>query len=261
MMGFSFVDAAGKGYQFVWEERQALFSLAVLPLAVKMGCFAIIILLGLQDNHLRQGLMLLPAYFLEGWLAALCIRLAIFGERRAQGAEGLFVAEPLKQVILASALVYTLTKLATSFFAALVVAAGSVDSAPPETNPPAGAYFVLVVFTVFCIWAFRFFWLYVPVAMNVPPSRFLKRIRPFSASFSLLGLWLVCMVPAAVLLMGFSSLLKEVFFGGADAGSSMAYLYGMSCFEGVIETIVVLVASAGMAFGIQSLFNSQDRIV
>ena len=81
MAKFDFIESAAIGYRYVWRERYALLPLVSLPIAVKMGSYAAIYLMNIEQNVLRQGLVLMPAYLLEGFIAILVIRMAMFGER------------------------------------------------------------------------------------------------------------------------------------------------------------------------------------
>jgi hypothetical protein len=136
-----------------------------------------------------------------------------------------------------------------------VSAAGEL---PQSQTPDNVTFFAAVVFLAVVIWAFRFLWLYVPAALGYSVSGFLKRIRPYYFSLSMLATWLLCFLPLAVLfLMGseiFSSLLN-----GADASApSTAFTYASVCLQAVIEILMVMTASVAMAFGVASLYGTKE---
>ena len=70
MASFDFVECTAKAYRFVWARRQEVLELSALMLAVKIVSFVGFIVFGLDENFLRQGLLLIPVYMLEGWVIA-----------------------------------------------------------------------------------------------------------------------------------------------------------------------------------------------
>ncbi len=257
MKTFNFIEAAGHGYQFIWDQRRPLASLAVLPLAVKFGCVALILFLDLQGNYLRQGLALLPGYFLEGWLVAMAIRLAVFGESWLPGAQGLRVDEGVKRLVLASAILYTLTKLFVSLSAAFLISVVGMNQGTPPAEAPPGSFAALLTLTFVSIWLFRFLWMYVPMAMNIPLDGFMRRIIQVPISLPMLAVWMLCMVPAAVVLFGISGILRPMMMGAAEGDPAVSFLFVMSCFEAVMETIIALVSGVAMAFAFREFFGGK----
>src|SRR5688572_28239476 len=84
MASFNIIEPATKAYKFVWKERQMLLHFGFWPIMLKVASVSIIGMLGYERNILRQGLILMPSHFLEGWLVAIAIRYAIFGENRPE---------------------------------------------------------------------------------------------------------------------------------------------------------------------------------
>ncbi len=78
---FNIMDAAGYGYYRVWTERAYLLKLALIPLMIKFACTIALLVLGFQDNILRQGLVLLPGVLAEGWVLAQFLRTLLKDER------------------------------------------------------------------------------------------------------------------------------------------------------------------------------------
>ena len=65
---FDFVGVTNQAYHTVWMNRTSLLKIAGLPLMIKFGCLAAILFLGFEGQILRHGLIMLPAYFAEGFL-------------------------------------------------------------------------------------------------------------------------------------------------------------------------------------------------
>ena len=152
MANFQFIEAAGKGYKFVWDERGFLIRLVALPLLIKIASFMLVVSLGLQDNLLRQGLILIPSYFMEGWVVAHAIRLAIFGE-----------IGPLhdvhnRNIIMATSILYALIKLSSSLVAGMMMTGEDVKQSinASQIDANAGIVFGVAFMLAFALWAFRF---------------------------------------------------------------------------------------------------------
>ena len=142
-----------------------ILPLAVMPFLVKTGSFAAVLLLGLEANILRQGLLLLPSYFIEALWVVIVIRMAMFGERfdRIAAGQGQ-IDENVKRAIMGAALIYVLTKLITYFLSGTMMMAREIEKSPMMPEPNGAPFLSLIMIIVFMVWAFRFLWLYVPVA-------------------------------------------------------------------------------------------------
>ncbi len=77
---FDFIESAVDGYRFLWRDRAELLRVALLPLIVKFVSYLAIVFMELDENYLRQGLVLVPSYFAEGWFVAYAMRLALLRE-------------------------------------------------------------------------------------------------------------------------------------------------------------------------------------
>jgi hypothetical protein len=260
MVRFDFVGASVKGYRFLAAESDIFLRLAFIPVCLKISSLIIISLMGLEANVLRQGILMMPAYAAEGWLIAQLIRMAIFNERWPFSLSGdqkrdqaLFITR--SRSILACVIIYSLVKLSMSLFAGLVF----LDPAGMAATQPQEPDFLLFIFGSIVLggafWAFRLLWLYVPAALDYPLDDFLKRIRGYGTSFYLLGLWLLCFVPLAMVLLFVSKILGVVLGEGAPV-MVMTYLsYGI---QAIIEMLMSVVASIAFAFGVQAIYEGKN---
>ncbi len=252
MARFNFVDAAAKGYMFAWNERRALAQLAFAPLLVKIASFTVIIAAGLEENLLRQGLALLPAYFLEGWLVACAIRLALFGERWPRGTTA------RSRAIMAGTVSYLLIKLIASVFVGLLMTSGNGLISEPAPAPTLAGFMAMIAFLALALWAFRLFWLYAPLAMGYPALAFLKKIESYATSFYMLGLWLLVMAPMALVTLAIASGLQALFPGAAPDNPSGAFMYFFAAAQAFIETLIAVIASVGMAHGFREIISGDN---
>lgn len=244
-----------RGYKTGWEQRAGIAPLCITPLLVKLGCAALIIFLGLEENFLRQGLVLLPAYFAEGVLISYLVCMVVKGQVISGD---LKTVKPYQNDIMAGVLVYVLMKLVLSFVAASLlngaIAAqeqGTVDT--PETS---GSAFMAVIFLiVFSIWAFRFMWLYIPVVMGVPVLSFLRRVRSFSSSFPMLGCWFMCFIPIGIVMLLVSKILLGIFPQGDELSQEFSLL--LTIVQSVLELVIAIVSSIAMTYGFQQIMDTK----
>jgi len=238
--------------------RAALAQLAGLPILVKLGCIAGIIFLGLENNVLRHGLLMLPSYFAEGFLIAYILRMIHTGGDLTQNIKN---ARRYYNDIISSMIVYVLIKLALAFLVGITMSAlpeNAQQLAADQSDPEASLQIFMVGMTMiaFLIWSFRFLWLYIPLAMGVSLQVFLRRVHSFSSSFPMLGCWLACFMPLAFLTVLASQIIFAMIPGAADASSPLAILV-VSLFQGVAETVIVIVSSVAMAYGFKSLMDAK----
>lgn len=257
MAKFDVMEAAISGYRYLWQERKIVLPLAVVPFFVKMGSFAAVLLLGLEANILRQGLLLLPAYFMEALWVAVIIRMAMFGERydRGAAAQGR-IDENVKRAVMGAALIYVLTKLVTYFLSGIMMMSREIEKSPMMPEPNGAPFLTLIMIVLFMVWAFRFLWLYVPVATGVPVRRFLEIIRPFVSSVYLIALWMLCSIPISAALLGAARLLMAA-FPGVDGQGSMVYTVLLAPLRAAAELGIAGVTGVAMAHALRVMVGGQ----
>lgn len=259
---FDLIDAVSFGYGSVWKERAYLFKMMIVPILIKFASMVIIVAQGFEDLPLKQGLILIPAALVEGWLLAQFLRTLVKQERwpivldEEPDERTLVYLMNRARGIVACCLVYVLLMLVTfalkSGFDALTVAhifpAAPEDPAAQDPRMMAMAISLLVI----GLWAFRFYWLYIPFSVLVSPSDYLKYIGGFSASFKMMGLFLISSVPLMIVSVVVSNLVASLFELGGDqmhdAGNFFIMLVGS-----ITEIIVSLVVTASMAWSLRGL--------
>lgn len=277
MASFDFVESAAKGYRFFWHERRAIARVMAVPLAIKLLCFFGITALGDEQNFLRQGLFLIPSYFAEGWLMAQLIRMAIFKEGwpvRFSGNHDADMALHLrrKRAILSGMVIYVLIKLALAFTSGYVLTAqlalrGGLEGGAPDAQPmmlptppePSLTTFILgLCIFAFLIWAFRLAWLYVPAVMERSVSGFLNRIKPYSASFPFLGAWILCFIPAMLVLLALLKVMTAVFPVVPDAQNGLQ-TYMVITLQALFDMITAGLVSVSIAYGVKSIYDGTNK--
>lgn len=237
-----FIDFTSQAYGFVWKSRVALASLAFWPFFIKFASYGLILFFGLQDNLLRQGLILMPSTFAEALLVSLVVRMALFG-----GDSRLLSDPSSRPVILSASIVYVLIKM----LMVLVVSLPILDQQnyPPAEDPSVSGYAVLlllVAMTGFLLWMFRYLWLYIPLLTGDRVQDFLHMMKPFRVSLQAVGLSLICFMPSGIALLFFAAILGAL-FPDSEGVSSTFFTFGMALAQSALELLIAVISSLAMA--------------
>ncbi len=269
MASFDIIDCTSQSYRFLWDHRSYAIRLSTPVIVAKIAAFIAFVLIGIDENFLRQGLLLLPVYFLEGWVIAQLVLMALQVEhmpKKVPGVNDKQVSHPLlpsaqqmQRNIKASAVIYTLTKLALAFVIGTTMQGHPPDSA---TNPPeaSGSMFIFVVALIaMMIWAFRFFWIYIPMLIGKTPLDYLLRFKAYSSSFYLLGVWMLCFVPMAILMLMMSEIMSIILSILSLQDNETVTHIGLSFIQGTVDYLLALLSSLAIGFGVFSVFNDENK--
>jgi hypothetical protein len=260
MAQFDLITCAGKAYQTTWMERGYLFRLAMVVFFAKIICFMLAFSLGYQNNQLAITLATVPANFVEGWLLSHYVRLLMLGHRWPFKPSGNFEADlPVLRTrargVMSGTIVYVLINMAVGGLFAWVLSVAPPPNADPTTINP-GVSIALIAVMGAMIWAFRLMWLYVPMAANIKGEFYLNSLKGYRASFPLIGVWLVCIMPffmAGNLIGGLASSVL------GTAGGDAAGAFGMILVLVAFDTIKNLVATAGITYAVMEMFKKQGK--
>ena len=205
MAHFDIIETSGKAYITAWKERKYLLTLAIVPFIVKAIFFGVVILLGYQDNPFRQTLVMLPAYFMEGWMIAHIVRFVFFGERwpiklSGNAEEDIVYVQSRGRAIFASIILFTLIQMTWVIFDYFVQYNHKYLAEATENNDP--DIFMLLLSTalgIVIIWGFKFLYIYIPLAVDIPIKSFLFRLKGITSSLYMIGAWLICYIPFLLL--------------------------------------------------------------
>ena len=197
MKNFHVTDSASHAYQFVWDNRKTIARTAAIPFAVKIGCLVLILLIGASDNYLRQGLLLLPAHFTEGWFVATMVMMCM---HKIPNQPSLLPRGTLSrtQRLQGSIALYVLIQILFAFLMHIV------NDATPIADKTQGApvspveFFGLIAALAFAIWAFRFTLLHIPIAMGYGLKRYARTFKSYNVSLRMICLTMLCTIPAAL---------------------------------------------------------------
>lgn len=245
MAGFDIIDAAGKGYATAWRERFYLARLILPVVFIKTACLGATGLLGLEQDFIRQSFIMLPAFFIEGWLAVHLVRLIVLGERGN--------AAPVPSAK-AGMVVFVLIRFLLTGLAALVFASSPEELSTEAANQERGSLSLFAALGVlaFAIWSFRYLWLYIPVAVGVPIRAFLREIGGFSTSLSMIGVWLIGFVPF-ILALGAGTGLILSLFGAEGADVPLPATALVLALQAIFDTATTLVTTAAMTYAVREI--------
>lgn len=261
---FQMIDCVAQAVQALWAQRVLVVRLAAIPVLVKAMTVFLFIIMGVQDNILRQGLYALPAYFVEGFFVAVMIRLALYGEQwpfflTGDAQEDQKRLTSRRRAIKACGLMYVLLRL----ISVVVMGVGMAqigaepqtvveqEAALQEAAGSAGGWIAAMgagALLLLTLWSYRYFVLYVPIALGFSPKAFLQKIWGLKASFHLLGVSLCCMVPVIVIFIVLDNIVQAITGGGMPTTDYLIYSLFFSILQGAMDTTITALMGVSLAY-------------
>lgn len=184
------INAIMHGYKLAWGNPTLIARIIIPATAVYFACFAISIYFESafgENSGIRLSLILLPSFFFQG--AAVCL-LARFS---LMGMVGLALNKQSLRFVLSGIVIYALLSLSTG----LIPSQEQLQSQITNSNTESAFIFGLagIAALIAGFWAIRIWWLFVPASIGYPLSDYIKRMKGFESSASLLIIWLACSLP------------------------------------------------------------------
>jgi hypothetical protein len=243
---FDIVDTAVAGYGKVWAERHFIGRMAFIPFIIKALLLTLIIIFGLEAEFLRQALIMLPAYFAEGWLMAVIARLVFYDEKAMGRDAG-------KPYFMAGTLMYVLIKFLQNGAMAI---AHSTESFSRDSETSPGTFLLALALFSFSIWAFRFLWVYIPLSLDLSIETILRLFRGAWLSLYIIGTWLLCFVPFMLLLILFTGIVVEPYESVEEIPVPMqAVLVGI---QAAVDMVVALVSTAAITCAFRAMISNKS---
>ncbi len=263
MASVDIIEASGKAYLLVWRERAYLWKLAMVPILIKLVCEVTVLSLGLGGDFIKTGLISLPSYLAEGWMLSHFVRLIFLDHRWPFRPSGDMDSDMKKlheraRGVMGGMVVYALIKvLMIGFVAFSYDAMGGIEQMESNSDkePSAIMFLLSIVMLSGFIWLFRFFWLYIPVALNFSIREYTRRLGGYNASLWLVGTWLICFIP---IFFVFSIVASIVFIDLSPTASAMSQF--MFCVSRVlVDTLLMLVITAGISHALSGMIGKQAK--
>ncbi len=249
---------AGHAYRTVWAERHYLMKLALVPFLVKLICFAVVVVYVTREHVWLTGIVMLPALFLEGWMLSHWARTIMTGTHRwpfrPSGNEKQDIVELTSRSrgIITGALAFVVVNYLYYGYQAIMLNALPAELDPSNPDPRVTIVALVIAITGFLL--FRYLWLYIPLAINAPLDKVLKLVEPLKLSLRLIGLWLVCAVPAFLVFQiigsGFATIGGDG-TAGLSAGDQVAFVF----IQVVASLVKNILATAGFAYAFMKLLK------
>ena len=152
-------------------------------------------------------------------------------------------------------LTYVLINMVLGLLLTLVFQMMPAQGQDPATLPPStGVLFVLLLAMSF--WGFRLTWLYIPYAVNLDARYYLTSLRGPFVSLSMIGAWMMCIVPFFLFMQVIGGFVHNVLQG--TLGDTLAsFLFVILIMA--VDTLKNIIATAGIAFGLQEIFNKDKK--
>jgi hypothetical protein len=252
MVPFDIIDAAANAYRVTWRERGYFMRLAALPVAVKFLTFIAIILLEIENNLLRQSLLMLPANLIEGFLLACLVRFVFFEQR--------FPFDPSSLAmrgIKSGAVMYALIKFLMAGILSAATGNDVLQEIERSTEEPTTQEVIsALVMLALTIYGFRFLWLYILLAVNVRTADIVRLLKGISLSLYMIGAWVLCFLPLFMVLAGVSGTLMGGYLDGEMPLSAKIALMGT---QAVFDTVIAILTTASIAFGFREMVGIGDK--
>lgn len=250
MATFDFIETTSAAYRFVWEERKTLLRLAIIPFAVKFICYVGIFIFGYEEQYLRQGLILLPSYFVEGYFLGTVLHLAAVRKLGMKDFSG--------RDIYAAMLLYALIKVSMAFIAGLGMETLPELRQGAETEQSPYLFFGALALIIAMIWGFRLIWLYIPVVFGYSMWHYLKALKGFQISFTLIGAWLMCFMPIVLALMLAAQFLA-LLTGYSQDNPSDLYRFLLVALQSIMDLLASVLASLAIGFGLLEILDNRTH--
>lgn len=280
---FNMMDSAGYGFYRVWVERAYLLKLATIPLLIKFACMITVMVLGIDDNILRQGLILFPGVLAEGWVLAQFLRTLLKGERwptvlPAEIDDTLLDKLLLRaRGIVAATLAYGLIALGLYLvrYFSFGLMFGDFNASQEEVAtllrpPEAGEdpkinvnplmFFPLIAASVALFWAFRLLWVYIPLSVLMPVEDYLKKVGGMMSSVRMVVLYFCTMTPIMFVVIIISNVIFGAFGGVGEDGESIARFI-MVFFAVIADTLVGLVSTAAFVWAMKDFLPKNPELL
>lgn len=231
-----------------------VLALAFIPLLIKIACLVTIFALGMETQYLRQGLIALPSYFAEGVLFA---RLIVMAGKNGETLGPIPSSDDRR--IMAASLLYVLIKLILAFVGGMGMAfVMAQEGKTPDPEGSLSMFFAGIFVLGMMLWSFRLVWLYIPLAQGYAIMPLLQKMKGLQTSLVLLGTWLICFIPLALLLVISAGLIGNIVGHTEDAPSAL-YRFLIIIIQGGLDIVAGLVATLAISFGFHTIMATKKE--
>ncbi len=260
---FDLVTCVGKAYQTVWRERKYLLRLAAIPFLLKIIFLTIGYTQGGDESMLRLSLIMVPAWLVEGWMLSHFVRLLMLGQRwpfqpTGDRAVDLPVLQSRYRGVMGGAITFTLIQLWLGGWLAVFFALVPIPFDIPADEVVITPEQVGIACVLFGIGAyfFRFLWLYIPAAGGASMWSLAAALAPGAGiSIRMIGVWLLCTVPAMLLIRVIATLALTLM--GAELANDAIMVIGILA-KVILDLVKNVLCAAVMVYAFQDMFQGKS---
>lgn len=260
MASFDIITVVGLAYRKVWSEIGYLVPMAAIPFLMKLACFTALSTFITSDSLWVTSIVLLPAFFFEGWLLSHWARTVMTGTHRwpfrPSGNESKDLAELRSRGhgVMAGTVSYVLINFLIAGYYAFLLPYFPEGMDPQNADPRFAVVGLVMMVTTLLL--FRFLWIYIPLSANLSLGEILKKIEPIRLTFHMIGVWLICVVPAFLALQLLGQAMIDV-SGQAEGNAFIETIF--LTFRIVIDMVKNIICTAGMAYVFLALFKMENK--
>jgi hypothetical protein len=192
---------------------------------------------------------MLPAFLAEGWLMAVIARMVFF--ENSKDSVPLWSGKPAMAGMVAFALIKYLQT-------GIIDLLDNAHTIEPETSDVTGGMFLLAA-AIFALslWVFKFLWVYVPLSANLSLKNISRLLRGPFLSFYMMGIWLLCIVPAFIFMAAITSSVIEPYRNAAEIPVIAQTI--LLVFQAGLDIVAGILATAAMAYAFRSMIESRKQ--
>ncbi len=256
MIKIDVVQSAMMGYKTVWEERQYLLKLLWAPLFIKFVS-TVILYVSIDDAlEFRHAFIMIPSYFVQGWLVAQFLRTILTGERWPMRLSNPPAEKEIKFMlwrargILACILCFVVISMAQTAAAIFMGGFKDIVETQPEIATSSSTipmFMAAVAIMVFAVWGFRLFWLYIPLVILSPLKAFIHEIRGFKTSLYMIGIWLMIVIPITFVISLLSGIVGSIAQGASVTDFITIFIYVVG------EVAIQIVTVTALAYALKDV--------
>ncbi len=273
MASFDFFKAVTRSYKFVGKNFEYLAVQAFPVIFVVLFCNLLILYMGVEGNVLRAGLMLLPAYFVQGYFYSQLVRFKMYGEpilfwgyvrkKNIPEYQKNYLdreADPKRKAdIMAGTILYLLPFLflhALNGIRANAIAdrmATEQEIAEAAPDPTFVTFIVVMLLIMAIIWTFKLFFIYVAAARGISIRDYFKSMAGMNSSSCMLFV---------IVLGAFPILLGTFFIMALMMATGLSTSVGFLIAQVLLSAATVFawgVVTIAIAFGIEEVFDGPQE--
>ncbi len=264
MASFDFIEATNKGYSYAWTNRAVITKLGLYPVLVKFVCLVCVSAFGYEDNLLRSGLLMIPSYFLEGWLIAHLLRMAFYSDigvnLSGDPSRDERALQDKSKDLLAGTIVYVLLRLIGMALVGSLGVDGAAMSKPPETEQDPSVFMFISAMMVLMLffWMFRIYFIYIPVTLGYSMREYFMKLAGMASSFYILAAWMLCFLPLMLLtILGFD-VIKSLTMVDGGGGPLSLFKFLSHGWRAVMEVITEVITTLVIGQGVVVMMSGQS---